>query len=251
MEKEEDILKNRLLELSKIAHIRGINTYSNFLNLAEQDFFHRFVKKDLYTSYKFNGGYELAERQIVSFSPDALCYENNPPIIPISIRPKSIKYSDKLTHRDYLGTILGLGIERNKIGDILVDDNETIVFIHESLHTFISDSLTRVKNTFVEVCTAEISEITYSPKFQEIRGTVPSIRLDAIISLVLNESRSKLIRLIEGGKVYVNGRLITTNAYKIQELDLISIRGYGKFQFDKIENTTKKNRIFVSIKKFI
>lgn len=251
MVKEKEILKNRLIELSRISYERGIVTYSDFLNLDEQDFLKSIPYKDWYSLYELNGGYDLAERQMIAFTPDALCYEYYYPMDILKIVPKSIKFSEKLTHRDYLGSVLGLGIERYKIGDILPMTDYTLVFAHQCISEYILSHLTKVKNTFVEITIVEDNSITFKPEYIDIKGTVASIRLDSVLALVLKESRSKLIHLIEGGKVYVNGRLITTNAYKLQENDLISVRGHGKFQYDKLITTTKKDRMYINIKKFI
>ncbi len=251
MDKQDDLLRNRLIELSKISYQRNIVTYSDFLNLNEQDFLHRIPKNQWYSLYESHGGYELSERQMISFTPDALYCETKYPIIPIKITAKSVKFSEKLSHRDYLGSILGLGIERSKIGDILPMKDYTIVFVHECISDYIIQSLTKVRNTFVVTEIMEDADITYTPEFVEIKGTVASIRLDSVLALVMKESRSKLIHLIEGGKVYINGKLITTNAYRLQENDLISVRGYGKFQYEQLISKTKKDRMYISIKKFI
>lgn len=251
MDKQEEILRNRLIELSKVSYERGIITYSDFLTLNELDFLHRISKQEWYSPYELNGGYECSERQMISFSPDALYYENIYPITILKVNPKAAKYAEKLTHRDYLGSILGLGIERSKIGDILVLKEHTIVFTHECISEYIIQNLTKVRNTFVQVQILEDTNITFKPEFIDVKGTVASIRLDSVLALVLKESRSKLIHLIEGGKVYVNGKLITTNAYKLQEQDLISVRGYGKYQFDTLLSKTKKDRFYINIKKFV
>lgn len=251
MDKQEEILRNRLIELSKISYERNIITYSDFLNLNELNLLQCIPKNELYSRYELFGGYRYAERQMVAFIPDALCYENIYPISAISVTPRTVKYADKLTHRDFLGSILGLGIERCKVGDILVQDKEAIVFVHKSMESFIMEHFIMVKHTSIMVALAENSDDDFTPEYEEIKGTVSSIRLDSIIALVLRESRSKIIRLIEGGKVFVNGKLITTNAYKLQESDLISIRGFGKFQYISILSKTKKDRFYISLNKFI
>ena len=251
MDKQTELLQKRLIDLSHYAQYRNTITYSDFLNLNEIHIFHQIPQSNLITSSALFGGYEYSERQMISFIPDALYYENNYPIMNLRIMPKMKKFSEKLSHRDYLGSILGLGIERSKIGDILVEEDYAIVFVHETMGDYIINHLTTVKNTVVEVVnTPELIE-KYEPNFQEVSGTVSSIRLDSVLALVLPESRSKLIRYIESGKIYVNGKLITTNAYKLHEGDLISIRGVGRCQFVGIRNKTKKDRFFITIKKFI
>ncbi len=251
MNKEEEMLRNRLIELSRISYERNIITYSDFLNLNELNLLQCIPKNQLYSKYELFGGYKYAERQMVAFIPDALCYENIYPISAMKVSALSKKFSENLNHRDYLGSVLGLGLERSKIGDILIQDGYVVIFIHESMQDFISKNFTLVKHT--SVVTEVVNEVNdnFQPQCEEINGTVSSIRLDSIIALLLKESRSKIIRLIEGGKVFVNGKLITTNAYKLQEGDLISVRGYGKFQYLSILSKTKKERFYISLSKFM
>lgn len=251
MNKQDSLFKCRLVELSKIAYQRSIITYTDFLNLNELDILKNIPKHELYSNYECFGGYEYAERQIVAFLPDAISYEKTYPYSILKVTPKSAKFAQALTHRDYLGSILGLGIERCKIGDIIVNKDSVYVFAHHDMDQYILEHLFKIKNTMVDVCYQINEEITFEIDYEVINGTISSLRLDNIIALVHKESRSKIIRYIEGGKVFVNGKLITTNAYKIQDNDLISIRGFGKFQFVEVLSKTKKDRLYVSVKKFV
>ena len=118
---EKDVLfKKRMTELSKKAYYRGILTFSDFLDLNEQTMLQSLSLKDTGVSVKLWGGYETAERQMAAFVPDAFCCEEDYPLSCLRIQPLNRKFSDKLTHRDYLGAILNLGIDRSKIGDILM-----------------------------------------------------------------------------------------------------------------------------------
>ena len=120
---EQELCQKRLIDLSKQADIKGIVTYSGFLNLNEQNIYHT-IKSSLYSKTELFGGYESAERQMVAFIPDALMYEWEYPLHCIHIIPKYPKYAEKLTHRDILGAVLSLGIDRSKIGDILCFEDE-------------------------------------------------------------------------------------------------------------------------------
>ena len=91
----------------------------------------------------------------------------------------------------------------------------------------------------------------YEPRTKEITGTVSSIRLDSMLSLAFGSSRSKLVTLIEAGKVYVNGKLITSNGYQLKEDDIISVRGLGRFQYKQVMSQTKKGRYYVTIHLYI
>lgn len=247
MKKEELMLQKRLIELSKLAYQRGIVTYSDFLNLNELNILHTMPKNELYTSYKVFGGYDFSERQMVAFLPDALCYEYFYPISVLKISPLQKKFAESLSHRDYLGAILNLGIERSKIGDILVQENSAILFIHQSLETFAQEELRRIKHTSVIAELENLAKISYTPKMEEKKGTVSSLRLDSLMALAFSSSRTKLVSYIENGKVFVNGKLITSNGYQIKEEDIISVRGLGRFQFKETLSQTKKGRYFVKI----
>jgi RNA-binding protein YlmH len=251
MQKEELMLQKRLVELSKISYQREIVTYSDFLNLNELNILHTTPKNLFYSQFETFGGYEFGERQMVAFLPDALCYEKNYPISIIKIEPLQRKFAEKLSHRDYLGSILNLGIDRSKMGDIIVEEDYAIIFVHKSLEAFMLEEVTRIKHT--QVLLTVINEINeeYQPKFKEIKGTVSSLRLDSLLSLAFSSSRSKLVEYIENGRVFVNGKLVTSNGYQIKKSDIVSVRGLGRFRFNECLSQTKKGREFVSLDLYI
>lgn len=265
MQKEEQFLEKRLIELSRIAYNRNITTYSDFLNLNDLNILHTIPKSQLYTQYRTYGGYEDAERQMAVFLPDALSLRtqtNNEKFDTfhelfsgkmgiIQITPSNDRYAEELSHRDYLGAILNLGVERKNIGDILIIDNGAFIFLKPQLCDLICEELTRVRHTFVIVQKQEMIDFEYHPKFKEITGTVASLRLDCLLGLAYSSSRSKLKGFIEAGKVFVNGKLITSNGYHIKDGDVISVRGMGKFRFVRQVSVTKKNRISVLLNLYI
>lgn len=251
MKKEELMLQKRLIELSKLSYQRGIVTYSDFLNLNELNILHTMPKNELYTNYEVFGGYDFSERQMVAFLPDALCYDYFYPISVLKISPLQKKFAESLSHRDYLGAILNLGIERSKIGDILVQESSAVLFIHQSLETFVQEELSRVRHTSVTVEPEPLHNFSYTPKVEEKKGTVSSLRLDSLMALAFSSSRTKLVSYIENGKVFVNGKLITSNGYQIREEDIISVRGLGKFQYKQTLSQTKKGRYFVTVHLYV
>lgn len=251
MDKEEQLLKNRLNELAKIAEQRNIAAFTDFLNLNEQNIFHKRNQEFGYVTVSLFGGYEAAERQMIAFIPDALSYEVHYPITVLKIKPSHEKYAESLTHRDFLGSMLGLGIERSKIGDILVDMNVAYVFCHKQLEHFFLEHLTKVKHTLVTIEETSIDDFIYTPHFKEIKGSIASLRIDAILSLACSQSRSNISAWITQGKVFCNGRLVQSNSFLIKEMDRISIRGFGKFIFSHVISTTKKGRIMVLLKQYL
>ena len=226
--------------------------------MNEQNILHSIPKDRLYTGLIVFGGYDFAERQMAAFIPDALSLRDikdsdifQSEISVLHISPLNKKYSEALSHRDYLGSILNLGIERGMIGDILITDSEAIVFVKMQMQEFLTENITRIRHTSVLATIDELTDFHYSPRYEEIKGTVASVRLDSLLSVAFSSSRSKLSGLIEGGKVFVNGRLITSNAYQVKEHDIISVRGMGKFEFIETLAFTKKKRIYVLIHKYV
>ena len=132
MNKEELMLQKRLIELSRLAYNRGIVTFSDFLNLNELNILHSTSKNQFLSQYKTYGGYDFSERQMVAFLPDALYYDYDYPIQIIEISPVNKRFAEELNHRDYLGAVMNLGIERCKIGDIIAEDGKGRLYCRSS-----------------------------------------------------------------------------------------------------------------------
>jgi len=250
MTKEELQLEKRLMDLANAAYEKGIPLFSDFLNLNERSIFESIRPKLSFIQTESFGGYKQAERQMVAFLPDAPVFLKFP-FVCLEIRPLQAKFSEKLSHRDYLGAILGTGIERCKLGDILVDEDAAYVFVQEKLAEYLCQELTGVGRTSVSLRVSREFPDDYEPKSQEITGTVASVRLDSLLSLAFNSSRSSLTGLIEGGKVFVNGKLITSNGYSPREGDMISVRGMGRFTYVSAGGQSKKGRSYVTVKRYI
>ena len=250
MNKEELLLQKRLAELSRIAYTREIVTFSEFLNLNELNILHTTPKDMLLSQYKTYGGYGLSERQMAAFLPDALYYDYQYPIQIIEISPVNRKFAEELSHRDYLGAVMNLGIERCKLGDILIEDGKAILFAKEELAGYIMEHLTRIRHTTVKTSILSAFEDSYEPRYEELKGTVASVRLDTVLSLAYPLSRSKITGLIEGARVFVNGKLVTSNGYRLKEGDILSVRKMGRIGYNGILSETKKGRYMVSIRKY-
>lgn len=250
MTKEEQQLEKRLLDLANAAYEKGIPLFSDFLNLNERSIFESVKPKLSYVYFESFGGYKQAERQMVAFLPDAPVFLNYP-FACVEIRPLQAKFSEALSHRDYLGAILAAGIERCKLGDVLVEEQGAYVFVQKKLADYLCQELTQVRRTSVSLRVTEDFPADYEPKSQEVKGTVASVRLDSLLSLAFNSSRSSLTGLIEGGKVFVNGKLITSNGYAPKEGDMISVRGMGRFTYVSAGGQSKKGRSYVTVKRYI
>lgn len=260
-EKEVHLLERRLIDLSRVAYQRDIITFTDFLNLNEQNILHTLPKDSLYTGYILFGGYASAERQMAAFIPEALSLrygkknllpeELGYPFQAVEICPRNIRFAEDLTHRDFLGAILNLGIERSRTGDILLEEHRAYLFAQTEIAELVSRELSNVRHTPVKCRLTELEGVEYVPRTEAVRGTVSSVRLDSLLPLAFLSSRSRLSGLIEGAKVFVNGKLITSNGYQVKETDLISVRGMGKFRYIGTGGKTKKKRLSVEIERYI
>lgn len=249
MKQEDIMLSRRFLDLANTAYQRNIPMFSDFLNLNEQDVFQQTLHDMPPILCTMMGGYTLAERKIAAFLPYEID-EETIPIKKLTIQPLNRKFAEELTHRDFLGAILNLGIDRCVIGDIIVAQQKAFLLCKDKMADYIMEQLVLVRHTPVQVLLTDLVE-EIAPRTQEITGSVQSVRLDSVLSVAAGISRSHIIDYIEGARVFVNGRLITTNSYNLKEGDLISVRQVGRFRYTGVQTQTKKGRNIITIEKFV
>lgn len=250
MTREEEILARHFVDLSRQADQKGIVTYSDFLNLNEQNIFHSLIP-ELYSGYQLFGGYEYAERQMIAFLPDALLFPADHPIACCRIAPVNRKFAEELSHRDVLGSLMSLGIERGQLGDILVKDDRVYVFCHKRILAFLMEELTRIRHTNVELSVVDASEANIRPEVELCECIVTSNRLDSIVAAVYKLSRSTASELIKKGCVFVNGRELASGSYVCKPEEIVSVRGYGRIQFLEVCGETKKGRLKVRFYRYV
>lgn len=249
---EEQILKGRLSDLAKTAYNQNIYTYSSFLSPEELSWLYDIRDELSYISFTCFGGNELSERQVVGFgSPDEFGYEGHFPISVIKITPLLEKFSDDLNHRDFLGALMHLGIERSVIGDILIRDNTAYVFCLEKIAGFICNELTKVKHTNVKCEITGLNIPALSPTLEDVEFPAASLRLDVIIASLLKCSRKEALNLFEERRVTLNGRITGRNSTLLKDGDVFSVRGHGKFIFDHAGGNTRKGKIYVTVRKYV
>lgn len=256
MKDEERLICNRLLDMANSCYHRNIPVTTDFLDLNSQSLFWGILNELPPVRWVFIGGYPLAERKMLIFYPDYMDeadvkLSTSEWFSVIRIKPANKKFAEDLNHRDFLGSIMGLGINRSKIGDIIIQDSSAYFFCCTSIAKYITDNLCQIKHTTVTCEIVENMSFDYEPRYEEITGSISSLRLDSVISLGFNSSRSHIIKYIEEGKTFVNGRIITSNGHHIKPDDLISIRGLGKIKFIREITTTKKGRLMIIIHKYI
>lgn len=250
MEKDDPIFLNHINDLNSRAMNRGIITYSEFLGLSEQTLLFEHPKETGVFSPVLYGGFDFSERKICVFDGSDGYMAPDYPIKCLKIVPLSGKFTESLNHRDFLGSLMGLGIKRETLGDIYVDESTAYLICLNSIADFIKENLCQVKRTRVSVIESDF-DINYTPATEEIRPSVSSLRIDALVSAAINVSRGVSQELILQRKVFINGREVLKDSKELNVGDIVSVRGFGRFSFKSIDNTTRKGRTIVTLVKYI
>lgn len=245
MKNEQELCKKRLLDLSRQADMKAIVTFSGFLNLNEQTIYHT-NQSHLYSKSEYFGGYDGAERQMIAFIPDAFCYAWEYPIRCIRIVPKNTKFSEKLSHRDVLGALMHLGMERNRLGDILCLEDAYYVFCEASVFPFIMEELQKIKHTMVVLSEEkEYRTLQANISFEEEYSLIASNRIDCIIAKACRLSRSEAVEFLMAEKVFLNGKCVTNCNLSCEDGAIISVRGKCRFIFENANTVSKKGKLRV------
>lgn len=235
--------EKRFNELYNRAYKKSYNIFSDFLNMEEQS-----ILSNSYIPCTTYGGYPMAERVIAGFGENI--ESSDFPLSYLLIEPVKQKFSDTLTHRDFLGALMNLGIKREMLGDIIVADNCGYLICLTQIAPYIADNLTRIKHTSIKITQIDNlpDNIIREPEPTEL--VVSSLRLDVLISAVYKLSRSEASKLFTTGKVFVNSKITENTSYQTKENDIISVRGFGRFVFIAQLRKTKKDRFVAEIKKY-
>ncbi|MBQ9942303.1 MAG: hypothetical protein IJP03_04770 [Christensenellaceae bacterium] len=244
----DELLRKRLLELARRAYDKGIYTYTDFLSMAEIAEFRAVERQIAHVPRALQGGAEGCERQMVCFGSEELCgYSELPPICCLEARPLNQKFADKLTHRDFLGSLMGLGIKRQAVGDIVVRENMAYIFCLANMADYICQNLVQVRRTGISCHVAD--SLPTGPLFtlKEVSVQVSSERLDAVIAHVWHLSRGDAAGLFAQEKVFVNGAQCISSSHKPAEGDVVSVRGLGRFAYGGVAGVSRKGKLNVRI----
>ena len=247
-----ELLKSHLRDLARQANTENRYTFSNFLALPEQDIFIRLLPELPGKGHTLMGGSESAERQLAVFGdPSVIGEAPVPPVSVLSVTPDNEAFGETLSHRDYLGAILSLGIEREMIGDIIVRGKNAWFFAMDSVAEFLSENLHTVRHTTVTCRIAEGDIPELQPILEKLSVNVASERLDAVISALTGISRGHVTELFTRERVSVNGRVILKGSVNLKEGDILTVRGFGKYIYDGIGGKSKKGRLYVDLRKYV
>ncbi len=252
MNDEEIFLKKRFAELADKSYKCNQYFFTDFLSLEDAALLRRTMEEERFYDLSMFGGADGCMREMARFgNVDSIGYELSYPILTIQVKPLLQKFADALTHRDFLGALMNLGIKREKIGDIIIRNNEGYIFVVDTIADYVVENLTKIKHTNVSAAIIDSIDVdvAYEKKSSEI--LVPSLRIDAIIAKKCNLSRSKVLDIMREKKVFLGGRVMENSSYMVKEGDVITVRGYGKMIFVKISGETKKGKIYVTIEEYV
>lgn len=202
------------------------------------------------TAYVLQGGYEGAERKIILFLPDWLAVEDAES--PIRCLRASFKEDEKPAHRDFLGSLMGMGIVREKVGDILVGPDSADLLVLEGVAEFLLQSWTSAGRTKLRVRAIRPDHLHIpAVRRKEVRDTVSSLRLDAVAASGFRLARGKAAALIESGKVQLNWRECVKPDKPLEAGDVVSARGFGKFELAEVGGLTRKGRVSIVLRIFV
>lgn len=242
---DDGIFLSKMRDVVRLCDKYRYAKFSKFLDSREQ----ALLEKNGISGTLF-GGYREAERKIFGVFPD--WQEADYSLFPIDLLRVSKKGDGELSHRQYLGTVLSLGIERDKVGDIIADEDGAYIFLCSDISEFVKENLSKVGRTGVFADFSDMEKLVLPEKKFEITECVAaSLRLDAVLAGLLGKSRNEVKNLILSGRVSVNHFEIMKTDFLINEEDLLSIRGFGRAKLCKIGAKTRSDRIHLSFKKFI
>ena len=256
-DKDDKILLAQILDKVEMVEKKNKIEYTDFLDLAQIELVQKFINKIKLQNYMIYGGFEQAERKMFVIYPDkfnSVVVEKNLSNIVQIIRielPDDLK--GKYTHRDYRGAVIKLGIERKKIGDIILDQNGADIIVDKDVVKFLLDnlgSLTRFSKSTISVQNIEDLRPVEIKK-EELEIIVSSMRLDNVISDLARCSRNNALDIINTERVFINFECETKKTKQVKTGDMITIRGKGRFFVKEIIGQTRSGRTIIKIEKFV
>ncbi len=248
-ETEEKILLARANDAMRLAEKRFSVKTLGFLNPHERILIQKNIKPPIGMEVIFDGGVPEAERTLMVCLPEYVEANQEEYITLLECTGRDIA---TLNHRDFLGSLMGLGITREKIGDILVGSEKTYLFIKPDIVEYVLENLTKIGRCGIRLKEVPVSQAELpEPDVKEIKTTVSALRLDAVVSAGTGVARGKAAELIQAGQVSMNWETAQSVSATVRENDVISVRGFGRMKLQSTTGTTRKGRIGVVIVRYV
>ena len=202
--------------------------------------------------YSTIGGYPDAERRCLLFLPDWMEPEFADEGEYLALLRCTWFKEDKLTHRDFLGSLMGMGVRRDTVGDILVGDGSCDLLVLPTVAGFLKDSLLSAGRVKLHVEQLPLTEVAVPAQERKVlRDTVAALRLDSVLAVGFSISRSKASQLISSGRCAVNWQDTTKSDLVVKEGDVISCRGLGKCRLTEVGGLSRKGRINITMERYL
>ena len=256
-EKDDKILLAQVSDKIEMCENKNKIEYTNFLDLAQIELVQNYIDKLKIENYISYGGYEQSERKLFVIYPkkfNSTVVEKNLVSIVKIVRiqlPDELK--GKYAHRDYLVAVIKLGVKREKVGDIIVDNDGADIIVEKDISKFLLENLSGLTRFSKSKITIEkIDNLrTVEVRREEREIIVSSLRLDNVISELARCSRNKALDIINMERVFVNFQCETKKTKQIKTGDMVTIRGKGRFYIKELVGQTKSGRVIVKIEKFV
>ena len=246
MEKEDQFLLSHIEDQFRRCEDRNIPAYTGFLDMRQQTIAMDFCRS-IGARPLFLGGYDDAERRVCAFLPDYLDEDGFDGIACVRVQTAA-SLPQALTHRDYLGALMGMGIKRETVGDILVRADGADILVLSDMRDFLLTHFEKAGHARFTAQPIGLLELIVPPvKTTTERDTVPSLRLDCVLSSAFRLSRGNAGAYIDAGRVFVNGMQMLKRDATVSEGDKLVIRGKGKAVLTSVGGLSKKDRIFIEL----
>ena len=248
---EERVLLGHILDKYDQCRQRNLPTNTAFLSPAEAQGARDLLRAAaIHEGFALLGGYEGAERRMLFFLPD--WQEEVDASDAMAFLRAAWHESEHPTHRDLLGSLMALGVERETLGDILVSEGSADLIVSAGVAQYLLDNWTGAGRTALRL-TAIGADALRVPeqKVKEIRDTVATLRLDAVTAAGFSMSRGKAAELIAAGRVQKNYREVTKGDASVAQGDVISARGLGKFEVAEVGGLSKKGRTGILLRRYL
>lgn len=243
---QSQLLDKRILDTADICLKANKPKFLGFLSEEEAVLTER-ILKGIKVDYSLFGGYDEAGRVMLGCFPE-WDEERNFPITPITI---TFRKSDCLSHRDFLGSLMGLGLKREAVGDILTEEGRSVIFLTVETADYVISQLEKVGRVGVVVQKGFSEPLPGAGKLADFAETVSSNRLDSVVSALANLSRGRAVEIIENGFVSVNSIVCEKITKSLSVGDIVSVRTKGKFIIDSFNDKTRKGRLILKFKKYV
>ena len=250
-DRSDKLFAARLSDLTEQSRRQGYCVFSSFLDerqCAEAEAWCRKNTGEL--MYRLWGGFPDARRRMLAVYPDYYD-ESILEEYPFACLTFTYRKEDRLTHRDFLGTFMGMQLKREVIGDIVAGEGKAQAFFTEVAAKLVMSSVSKIGRVGVKVSSDRPFELEVKQEYKKIIGTVASLRLDCLVSLAVHVSRDNAAGLIRSEKVDVNHFTASSVSHELNEGDVISVRGSGRYILSAVRGVSGKGRIHVEVLKYI